>query len=258
MTIGEFMEILDSAYPKYLSCAWDNDGIMVCTDKNRIIKKAVLALDATIESISFAVNERADLLLTHHPLIFRPMNSFDTDLLTPMRIMKALSSDLSVISLHTRLDAGNGGVNDCLAERLHLTVTEKFGDSESPELARIAVTDMPLRLDDFIRHVKECLLAPCVKVTGYNPERTVNKVALCGGSGKSLLKSPRLADCDVFVTGELGYNDATDAADLGITMIEAGHYYTEAPVLKRFTEIIKNNAPDVDIKTYNSYKSLLF
>lgn len=229
MTVLDFYRALDARYPTSLSCPWDNDGLMICPDPERAVRRVLLALDATEATIRAAVECGADVLLTHHPLLFRPLKT-----VTPLdchgrRSLTALAGGVAVISLHTRLDAADGGVNDALAKRLGLAAEEKFGDEESPELGRIAVLSAPMPAADFAALVRDALGAPAVQLTGNRP---VQRIAIVGGDGKDFIRPAMAAGADTLLTGAASYNTVLDAPENGLNVIEAGHYYTEAPVLE--------------------------
>lgn len=236
MTVAELHKRLSEKFPKTLSCEWDNDGIMVSADTNAEVKKILIALDASLEVVKYAAEGGYDTVITHHPMLFRGVKSVTGASLSGRRILDAVAGGVSVISLHTRADAGDGGVNDALCGRLGLVPVEKFGDDEAPELGRIAETDMTG--EELARLVKEKLGCAAVRVTG-DITKTVHRIALCGGDGKDFIYPALSAGCDAYITGDAGYNMAQDAAEEGLLIIEAGHYHSEAPVcevLAKLTE----------------------
>ncbi len=229
MTVAQLHEKLSALYPKTLSCVWDNDGIMVSADTSAQVKKILLALDGTNEVIEYAKNNGYDTVVTHHPLLFKGVKSVSPDSYSGRRILDAALNGISVLSFHTRADAGEGGVNDSLAEALGLNVIASFGDEDAPTMGRIteceAMTGEALAL-----LVKDKLGCPMVRVTG-DLTKTVKKIALCGGAGKDFTRAAIQWGCDAFITGESGYNMAQDATEDGLLTIEAGHYHSEAPLL---------------------------
>lgn len=234
MHVQKFYEALDKLYPRDLSCPWDNDGLMCCTNPMAEVKKVLVALDATSSVLAYAAEKQFDLVLTHHPLLFRGPKTISPDTAVGSRIIAALQNNLTVISLHTRLDAGEGGVNDCLAAALGLAAPlEAFGDDESPTLGRIGTTDISDAVA-FADHVKKALEAPAVCTYGCRP---VRRIAVCGGSGGDLVFPALLAGADTIVTGECGYNTCIDSAEAGINIITAGHFYTENPVCRRLAQL---------------------
>lgn len=239
MYVQNFYEELNRLYPKALSCPWDNDGIMCCANPMAEVKKVLVALDATCRVLDYAAANQFDLVLTHHPLLFRGPKSISPDTAVGSRIISALQKNLTVISLHTRLDAGEGGVNDCLAAVLELSgPLDPFGDDESPSLGRIGTTNITDGTA-FAEHVKKALNAPAVCAYLCRP---VRRVAVCGGSGGDLILPAALAGADTIVTGECGYNMCIDSAEAGINVIIAGHFYTEHPVCRRLAQLAQEIA----------------
>ena len=208
MNVLEFHNELTKLYPRELSCPWDNDGIMVCGDLRAEVKRVAVSLDASFEAVCHAAETGADLLLTHHPMLFRGTKSVSDENAGGHKIIKSLRNGLSVISLHTRLDAGNGGVNDCLAEALGLKVIGKFGDEEAPELGRIALTE-PITGKELAERVRDSLGSGAVRFTGDAGKR-IRTVGLCGGDGKDFLQAAATAGCDAYITGDAGYNAAQE------------------------------------------------
>ena len=237
MTIRDLYRALDEMYPRSLSCDWDNDGLMLCADPDREVTRVLLALDASDEAISYAAENVCQVLLTHHPLLFRPLRSVTPDSLSGKRALSAVRSDVAVMSFHTRLDAGQGGVNDALVEALGCTSAGTFGDDGAPTLGRIVHLNEEMPLADFAAHVKARLGCPMIQYAGKRPVKTV---AVVGGGGGDFIYPALAAGADTLITGDSGYNITLDAADDGINVIQAGHYYTEAPVLSRLADICRN------------------
>lgn len=248
MTIGELYAKLEELYPCSLRCPWDNDGLMLCPDPARPVERVMLALDATGAALDAAARADCSLLLTHHPLLFRPLRSLHPGTLAGRRVVCAWQKNVSVLSLHTRLDAGEGGVNDALLRILGLKRCGVFGDAESPSIGRIAELAEPLSAHAFAEHVRKSLGCTAVSLTG---DRPVRRIAVLGGDGKDLISSAMEAGADTFVTGAAGYNAALDAAESGMNVIEAGHYHTEAPVLPHLAALCREFA-DAECVIYDS------
>lgn len=235
MTVLALYKDLDARWPRSLSCSWDNDGLMFCPDPDKEVKRVMLALDATRESVAEAARMGCDVLLTHHPMLFRGVKSLSPLDLNGKRIFDAWKYGVCVISLHTRLDAGQGGVNDALAEKLGLRVVGSFGDEEAPMLGRICETDAETDARVFARQVGQILGCPALQLSG---DRAVRRIALVGGDGKDFIRAAMAAGADTFLTGTASYNTALDAAEDGLNILEAGHYYTERPVLTKLAEAV--------------------
>ena len=236
MDISNLWAALEMRYPRSLSCPWDNDGLMVCADPHREVKRVMFALDATEETIAEALACGADVLITHHPMLFRPLKNLHPFSVSGSRTLSAVGGGLAVMSFHTRLDAADGGVNDALAEKIGLTDMEKFGDEESPELGRIGTLPESMTAEEFAAMVRDTLGTPSVKLTGT---QSVSRVAVVGGAGKGFIGAAMDAGADTLLTGEVDYNTVLDAASERFNVVEAGHYYTEAPVLPVLADVVR-------------------
>ncbi|MEE1115696.1 MAG: Nif3-like dinuclear metal center hexameric protein, partial [Clostridia bacterium] len=126
MTVKELYKFLDSRIPSALSCEWDNDGLMCCTEPNRAVKKVLVALDITDDVIDRAIEGGYDVIVSHHPLIFHPIKNITAGESVPNRLIKLVKSGISAMSFHTRLDSLDGGVNDELAKCLGLNNIKPF------------------------------------------------------------------------------------------------------------------------------------
>jgi len=245
MTLNEFIREMDRLYPRALSAAWDTDGLQCSPDPDREIRRVLVALDGGEREIDLAVSGGYDLLLTHHPMIFGKAGDVVPYRLNGRKLIKLISAGVSAASFHTRLDAGKDGVNDCLAKTMGFVKTEVFGDDECPALGRIATLDVPVSAEDFCRTVKEKLNCPAVKLTG---EGMIRCIAIVGGAGKDFIMPAKSAGADAILTGEVSYNSAIDAAEMGISVIEAGHYHTEFPVCERLRRIAEEfTGAEVDV-----------
>ena len=239
MTIKELYEYLNETAPKSLSCPWDNDGVMAAADLTAEAKRVLVSLDATEAAVKYAAEHDFDVLLTHHPMIFKGAKSVTPLTLDGRRILAALTGGVTVLSFHTRLDAAEGGVNDELCRVLGFEADGVFGDDEAPTLGRLVTLEKGMTLRALAVHVKERLRAPYVKLISADSEREITKIALCGGDGKGFTYAALAAGAEVLITGSTGYNTAEDASECGIATIEAGHYETEVPVCRVLCEKMK-------------------
>lgn len=241
MNVCEFYEKLKELYPDSLKCDWDNDGLMSSPGGVREVSRVLVALDATEEAVNYAAQNGFDTILVHHPLIFSPLRSVTPAGGAARKVIFSLMNDISVISLHTRLDAGEGGVNDCLAAALGLENVEKFGTEEEGFIGRIGTIGDEMSIELFAEYVKEKLSSHAVMLSSIGNE-TVRRVAVLGGGGKDFIAAAKDAGADVLVTGEAPYNDMLDGAEDGIPVIAAGHYNTEFPVTARLAALAESIA----------------
>ena len=236
MTVLELYNALDILIPKELSCSWDNDGIMCLPEPYRQVKKVLFSLDATADAVKYAADNGFDLIITHHPMIFRPIKS-----VTDERLVSLIRAGIGVFSFHTRLDAVDGGVNTALAELLGLSDTERFGDDGLGVVGKIE----PMTDCEFVLFAKQKLGAP--KADAVLDGKTVTRVAVVGGDGEHYIKDALNAGADIYISGRLSYNDITDASAYGMSLCALGHYHTENPVLDNLEKMINN--VDGSIKT---------
>ncbi len=249
MNVKTLHDELTKRWPKTLSAAWDNDGIMVSADVNAEVKRVLVALDASYATIRYAVENGFDTVITHHPMIFKGAKNVTPSTLIGRRIVDALTNGVSVLSFHTRLDAAEGGVNDKLCRALGFTACETFGDDEMPTLGRIA--EIPgVTAGELAELVKTKLGCDAVRVSG-DLSKTVTRVALCGGDGKDFIYPALTAGCQAYITGDAGYNMAEDAAEDGLVTIEVGHYHSEAPVCRVIAEAVRE-LTGIDAEFYDS------
>lgn len=221
MTVTELFSKLEERIPRALSCEWDNDGLMCCPDPQAEVKKVLFTLDVTEQAVDYAVAGGFDLIVSHHPMIFRPLKG-----ITDPKYVKLIRNGITVMSFHTRLDAKEGGVNDVLASLFDLRDTVRLNGEGIGVVGTLPQAMPPA---DFAALVKETLCCPKLEVilTG----RPCHRIAVVGGDGKDFLGDAALAGADTYLTGSMSYNSMTDGEALGMNLLAAGHYETEQPVL---------------------------
>jgi dinuclear metal center YbgI/SA1388 family protein len=248
MTIREFYAALEARLPRSLSCDWDNDGISCCPDPDAPVSGVLVALDPTEDAVEAAIARRCNVLLTHHPMLFRGLKAVDGRDTGSRKVIRLISHGITAMAFHTRLDAADGGVNDILAARLGLADVEPFGDDGNPEgkpIGRVGNLPEAMSADDFIEAVKAALGLPALVFAGCGKD--VRRVAVLGGGGEDDIGAAVAAGADTYVTGELKYHHLCDAPYGEINLIMAGHYHTEAPVLGRLAELAAEVCPGVEI-----------
>lgn len=244
MTVMELYRQLNERIPTSLSCDWDNDGLMCAPDRNRKVRSVLLALDITDSVANVALDGGYDVILSHHPLIFRPLKNLAGDEPNSRKLLKLIKGEIAAMSFHTRLDALNGGVNDVLASLFKLDSIEPFGHGEE-QIGRIGSLPCKMELTDFAKLVKEALDAPYVNCVGS--ASPVSRIALVGGDGKDFMLDAYRAGADVYLTGSISYNMMVDASELGLGIVEAGHFFTEQPVLGFFEQILLELDPTLRV-----------
>ncbi|MGD8880977.1 MAG: Nif3-like dinuclear metal center hexameric protein [Desulfobacterales bacterium] len=241
-TVEQIIKIMDHLVPPRLAEEWDNVGLQI-GDPRWPVRRIWVALDPGPEVVKTACREDVDLLITHHPLIFRPLKSIDFDTPAGSIIQMASQHQLAIFSAHTNLDIVRDGVNDVLAKRLglkHLKILQPVktveplkqdnfpsidGEAEHG-IGRIGSLARATRLKSLALMVKKKLQLNFAKITG-NPELKVTRVAICSGSGSSLMQAFFSSDAQVYISGDIRYHDARDAESANRGIIDIGHFASE-------------------------------
>ena len=247
MTVYELYDALSEKIPKTLSEPWDNDGLMCCPDGTRTVTRVLLALDVTDAVVEHAVSVGAELIVSHHPLIFSPLSSLGGEDPVERRVLRLVSSGIAVFSFHTRLDRAEGGVNDTLASQLRLQQLAPLGEGEA-SLGRVGTLPAKMTVEDFAEYVKLALGVPFVQV--WDAGRPVSRVALVGGEGKDFLPYAEACGADTYLSGRIGYHRMQDSP---LNLLEAGHYFTERQVTVALADMLRaiGFAGELEIYTPN-------
>ena len=237
--VKDISDFIDSIAPYNTKCDWDNCGLLI-GDKNKDVKKIGFALDMTREVLDDAIANNVDLVVTHHPIIFRPQKNF----LKGNLAYDLAVSGISAISAHTCFDCAEGGVNDVLCEILDIKNAVGIPDEECPvPLARIGDIE-PMKSVDFAKKVADVLGTTCRFADGEN---IISKVAVCGGAGTDdLLFVSAEMGADAIITGEIKHHIFLAAKEMGVTAIQAGHFETENPAVSALMKYINNKFGDVE------------
>ena len=247
-TVKDVLDFVETIAPSYMKEDWDHVGLN-CGHLNQEVKKIMVALDPFADVCQEAVESGADLLVTHHALIWTP--GFVTDMDEQGRnTLYLIENNVACINAHTNLDQAPGGVNDILAEKLGLqdiqVIAPKGTDNQGRSwgLLRQGTVESQ-KLSKFLAHIKKQLGCQGLKYTdGGKP---VCKVAVGGGACASELMQAVMAGCDTFVTADVKYNQFWDARNLGINLIDAGHFHTENPVCVYLAQQLRQAFPEITV-----------
>lgn len=234
--VADILLWMDKTYPFALAEEYDNCGLLLGSAE-REVKACAVALDATMRVADETVGKGAQLLITHHPLLFSPVKC----VLSGDVSYFCIRNGLSVIASHTCLDKAEGGVNDVLAERLGLQNVSLF-DPDDP-LLRVGELPEPMEPLDFARHCKAALHGGGVRVAPGN--KLVRRVALCSGAGGDFWEQAAKAGCDALLTGEVKHHEAVGARNAGLTLVDAGHFETETVVVPELIRRLTAAFPNV-------------
>lgn len=227
-TVKDIYDYIDGFAPFNTAEEWDNVGLLIGS-ADKTVEKILFALDITSDIIKQAAEQNADLIITHHPVIFKPLFSVPKDSL----VYKIIENGLSIICAHTNYDIAVGGVNDILCETVGFESYTKCDDVP----LNIGILGEKVSADDFAVRIKE-LLGGTVRYT--NGSKNLEKIAVCSGSGSNYLAAAREKGCDALLTGDGSHHDFLDAAEYGMSLICAGHFETEISAVKPLADKIKN------------------
>lgn len=225
MTVKDIYTYIDSIAPFSSAEGWDNVGLLIGNSDTEVTT-AVIALDCTLSALNAAKANGAQLIITHHPVVFDPLKNLCADSLA----YKLAEAGISVISAHTNLDIAERGVNRRLCDVLELNA--KPENTESALM--IGEYAKEYGTENFIAFIKEKLNCPVVRACVCG--NTVKKVAVCCGSGGDLLAIAKNAGADTFVTGDVKHNVFVEAKHMGINLIDAGHFHTEDIIIDSLCE----------------------
>lgn len=233
MKMTEIQNVIETMSPLDLQEQWDNSGFQIILSDDEV-NKILVAMEVTPAVINEAIMCNADLIVTHHPLIFDKLNQVNHNDIIGNMIVKLIKAGISVYSTHTPFDKCNGGNNDYLASLLHLC-NVKVMDSDDVGYCRYGFTQCEYNIAEYIDKVCEWLKIDksFVSFAGDTKKR-INKVGICTGSGADFIEDAFKENCDLFITGDVKYHAAQTARELGINVLDIGHYGSE----KIFTENI--------------------
>lgn len=271
--LSDIIDILDNLAPPFLAEEWDNCGLQL-GDASWSVTKIWVALDPTLQVVEAACEQKVNLLITHHPLIFKPLRSLEFNTALGAVINLATRRNLAIFAAHTNLDSAKGGLNDMLARRLGLKDLKPLvagkevkryrydnyplmSREHQPGIGRVGHLAKAMNLKSFARAIKKEMGLKTIKFAG-DPHLAVQKVALCTGSGSSLLEAFFASGAQAYISGDIRYHDARDveAAKLGI--IDIGHFSSESFIAEdlaaRLGTILAESGLDVVVEACNIEK----
>ena len=249
ITVNDILQFMEEIAPTHLKMAWDNVGLL-CGRKDRQVTKILVALDPFAHVCREAKELGAELIVTHHPLIFNPLKAVTEDSESGDCVLYLCENGISAINAHTNLDVADGGVNDVLAQKLGLTEVCTLGDG----LIRMGHVQEQ-GLASFLETVKTAL--GCQGIRYADGSKTVRKVAVGGGSCASEMNTAIAAGCDTFVTADVKYNHFRDAEFKGLNLIDAGHFCTENPVMAVLAAKLRVAFPEIEVFESKSHKDCM-
>lgn len=247
MRCSDVIDIIEKTYPAEYALSWDNVGLLAGRD-DKEVNRVYLAVDATDEVIDAAIESGADMLITHHPLIFGGLNKINNRNFTGSRVLKLIQNDISYYAMHTNYDVL--GMSALAGEKLNLTDAEVLEVTSSggvPEgIGRVAELAEKVTLREYCELVKEAFDLENVTVFG-DLDAKVTRAAVAPGSGKSLISAALAHRADVMVTGDIGHHEGIDAVAQGMAVIDAGHYGIEHIFVEDMKHYIEKEMEGVSV-----------
>ena len=230
MKARDIINILEKKFPKINAEEWDNVGLLI-GDYNKEVKKIQFSLDATLESIENAISEKVDMLITHHPIIFKAIKD-----ITEQNILGKKIRDLIK-------DSSINGLNDYVLKKLGILEYRilDFDEEKNCGIGRVFKLNEEKNLKDFIEELKLKLKILNLRVISNDLNKKIKKIALINGSAMSYWRKAKKEKVDLFITGDIGYHDALDALESGLNVIDFGHYESEHFFYEILIEELKDN-----------------
>jgi dinuclear metal center protein, YbgI family len=243
MKCNDILDNLLKVMPKELAMSWDNVGLLAGS-KEREVKNIVVCLDLSEKLIEKAISLKADLIVSHHPLIFSPIKNVTDETSVGKRLVSLIKNDISYIALHTNYDIAAGCMSDLVAERIELRgePLEKTASMEEEDvgIGKVGDLEKPLKISEIAKLVKERFKLPHLRVFDGGEDRFVSRIAISPGSGKGMYKAAYEKRASLLISGDISHHDAVDALELGVATIDAGHYGLEHIFIADMAQRLRN------------------
>ncbi len=231
---SEIIKILEDFAPLELAESWDNSGWQVFFGNDNTTK-VLLCLSVTDDVINQAFELGCNLIVSHHPLIFKPLK-----VVKDVKIIKAVQRGIQIYSLHTNCDKTNNGTSDLLAERLNLKKTAVLND-----FVRVGLAPHDMTLDELIAHVKLAFNVERIKLVNNAKKSIIKTIAVCAGSGAEFIPEVEKYNIDAYITSEIKYHDALDSRRAAI--LDIGHFESEKPFVEEIKKLLENRKERIDV-----------
>lgn len=229
-TVQDLFDYLKAVAPLELQLDFDNAGFLIGHGGSEV-RTVLLALDVTDEVADEAIRSGAQLIVSHHPIIFHPLRSVTDSRPDTVKLLRLIENRIAVISMHTNLDIAEGGVNDVL---IKLLGAETDGALDADGCGRVGHLPAPLPLEDFLARCKQTLAVNGLRYVSAG--KRVQRLAVMGGAGADSIAQAAALGCDTYVTADIKYHDFLCARELGLNLIDADHFCTEDPVISELRD----------------------
>ncbi len=243
ITVQNVLACMEQFAPYALAESWDNCGLLT-GDLQHPVTRVLCALDVTQAVVEEAIAVDAQVIVAHHPLIFTSVSRITAEQPVGRILRRVITKDIAVVCMHTNADCAQGGVNDALAQALQLQNIINMEAGENGELGRVGDLPQGMTPIAFAQYVKAQLGAGGVRFAAGN--REIRRVAVGGGACGKLMDFAIRKGADAFVIGDCSYDIMQRAEALGLTLVDAGHFPTENPVIPVIADYISAQIPAID------------
>jgi dinuclear metal center YbgI/SA1388 family protein len=248
-TVRDVAEFLEAFAPARLAEDWDNVGLLVGRHDQRV-QRVMTCLTVTPDSVAEAVRERADLIVTHHPLPFRPLKRITGDQVPGRLLLDLIAAGIHVYSPHTAFDSAARGINQRLAEGLELggiqPLEPRQDDPDGLGAGRWGTYGQPRRLERLAELLRTLLHIDGLHAVGP-AEAMISRVAVACGAAGSFLAAAREAGCELLVTGETSFHTCLEAEATGVALLLPGHYASERFAVEQLAEVLTSAMPPLNV-----------
>ncbi|MGL4873126.1 MAG: Nif3-like dinuclear metal center hexameric protein [Clostridium sp.] len=257
--VGQVIDKMEEFAPSRIKESFDNVGLMV-GNKNEVVSKVLLALDCTMDVINEAIEKGCGLIITHHPLIFKKPSRIVSDDLLGEKIITLIKNNIAVYSSHTNLDSAIDGINKEIVTKLGFdkSIIIDKGIDEGCGIGRFITLENTIKIEELIDSVKKNLKVEILK--GCIGQKEIKNIAIINGSGSSYFQQAYEMGADCIISGDISYHYLLDYKELGLTIIDAGHFNTEWPVFLDVMKKVTNKIESVEFliseKTKDPYEFL--
>ena len=254
--VRDIIKVIEDFAPLSLQEGWDNSGLCIGSP-DAPVTSVLLGLDCTPELVDEAVECGADMIITHHPLIFSGLKKISPDDMVGAAVIKAIKAGISIYAAHTSADKVIAGVSGAMAARLGLVnVSILDEDGDGTGLGVVGDLPEPLSAEEAVRVVKERFGLKVMR-TSRPIEGSVSRVAMCGGSGGSLIKAAKASGAQLYISGDISYHNFFTPE--GFMIMDIGHYESEKDIVEILFSLLRKNFPTFAVRiTQNIYSNPIF
>ncbi|MCC5926407.1 MAG: Nif3-like dinuclear metal center hexameric protein [Bacteroidetes bacterium] len=246
VAVQHISEFFDNWAPFSTQAEYDNSGLLLGSKKQKVTG-IITCLDVTERVVDEAISRHCNLIVAHHPLIFRKLSRINPDNPQGALLYKLIQANIAVLAVHTNLDAAQNGVSFVLGELLGIqnpVILSHQNEARTIGFGVFGELETPMQTDIFLQHVCLQLGTTAIRFANDNKISSITKVAVCGGTGVSLAGEARKAGADAYITADIKYHEYFDA---GLLLVDAGHFETESPIISHLQHLLSSQFPQTPV-----------